>query len=44
MVDGDVTTCQYPLPPLSPLVTILSDPLPPPPGDVIFERPLSPHQ
>ena len=28
------------LPPLSPLVTNLSDPLPPPPSDVIFERPL----
>ena len=28
------------LPPLSPFVTNLSDPLPPLPGDVIFERPL----
>ena len=34
--DGDVTTCQLPPPPLSPLVTNLSDPLP---SDAIFERP-----
>ena len=38
---GDVITCQHSLPPLSPLVTNLSGPLPPPPGDVIFEWPLA---
>ena len=38
---GDVTIWTYPLPAMSPLVTILGYPLPASPDDVLFERPLT---